>query len=655
MEADHDVRPPFESIASHTRRATEALRAGRTAEAWDAAQAAWGLWRQATEPPKSVPLDLVSVRVQLQALRGDGPGLLATVLLAEQLRGPHPDLWILKGDAHTLLAWRAEGPTQRRGELAAARLCYEAALKLAGTPSSAQPLDAIRRRLARNGLGAIWLLRGDANAALQAFDVTLTEQPADAGAALGKAETLAAIGRGAEAAAILNSHLGKVPEAWVIAAKLAESRGQIGNLVTFAARAVDAAAHGLLPVFRAEEARALKTRVRTYMGAPQSGPGAAGAACALMAGLQPTWQAVQLDSLDRRELSILVANLLRLGRGRLIGRLLEPEAEQALPGLHEIIRAGAKQLKVPLPHLSRSPSTAGRVQQTRSPSTSDRIQQDPSPLTGEGRETVLPRAEESTRGELSDPGDSPSPCPSPTRGEGVRTSYSILIPTIRQRDDLLEIVIRNTKAVFGDHDYEICLVDVSGKAPPAFIQDAAEVRYAALEKPAGQDVYVPFPEALDLATKDAIIVWADDLLFSAGFARWADEALAAAKQVVQAPLVDPELYVVFSQYFVNYTPAVISRAMALRHRDQLGPGWGQDVPFLEACIRDADLAYEFLDQAYILHLGYPVGKGSNSTLADYETAEAGGWLARWLEQCRSEHDYRQVRADQFPGYEQIAS
>jgi len=185
-------------------------------------------------------------------------------------------------------------------------------------------------------LATVEFLRGDAEAALTRFEALLADHPGDIEATLGACEALVDLGRADDAAARLEPLVGhaKTPDVALVAALIAEAGGRLEALARHLADARARRDLGYVAAHRNALHVSLHCAMTAYIGRPQAGPGAVGAACAYLAG-QPAH--AELDSRDVRALERFVGALFASGRVEWIEPLLEPTAERAIPGIGAVV------------------------------------------------------------------------------------------------------------------------------------------------------------------------------------------------------------------------------------------------------------------------------------------------------------------------------
>lgn len=342
VEVDPSEAPVYGFLAQ------EYLILGQTGRARETAERGWAA---AAADPWSVSysLRLAAVRAHLQLEAGDFQGALETAMQAEQHVGPHPDLHVLGAGALLGKAYQTEDPDIRTRCLEGAKEAYAAALESSQQALQERALGHGSKEIALAGLGTTSLLLGQCDRGLAYFEEALAREPSKLDLRLGKAEVLVAVGRSAEALSILELLLGPRPDPWLVAAQAAEALGEIEDCRMLLQRAlalVQQSAYAF-PHRRVDQV-ALECRLAAYQGEPKAGPGAVGAACALMAGDKPERAAAPLTARDESEVAVLVGNLLRLGHQELVRPLLGQKAQLALPGVGRLTHAASEAVGVPI-------------------------------------------------------------------------------------------------------------------------------------------------------------------------------------------------------------------------------------------------------------------------------------------------------------------
>jgi tetratricopeptide (TPR) repeat protein len=278
------------------------------------------------------------VRAQLQLNRGDAQGALDTVVWMEKRIGEHPDIHCLGGLALLLLSQSPSDPKSRQSHLDAAVDAFQATLKQEGVIHAERSMSH-PGALARIGLGTVELQRGAPAKALRHFESALRDDPSSKDGLLGKAEALSALGRVPEALKTLGTPDENGPDSWLVAAAAAERLGRCDDLQVFLERASVLAVRGggYRFLHHPLEQAGLACRLSAYLGEPLAGPGASGAACAILVGAKPERPPQPLDPHEHAELRLLVDNLLHRSQDDFLERLCTPDAEAKLPGLQDIL------------------------------------------------------------------------------------------------------------------------------------------------------------------------------------------------------------------------------------------------------------------------------------------------------------------------------
>jgi tetratricopeptide (TPR) repeat protein len=321
--------------------AHELIAMGDRERAFAVTDEGWRLVRGATRETLRSAGRLLAARCLLLFQRGDADEVLRTVADAVAYEGETPDALFFRARAHEQRALRP-GPS-RADELAAADLAYRACLRWARLTGSQRFVIGATGHLGRTRLATVELLRGDAEAALAGFEDVLSDKPKDVEAGLGACEALVDLARSEEASTRLEPFLGvtAVPDAPLIAAIVAESRGRIDALARHLADARARREVGYVAPHRNALHVSLHCAMTAYLGRPQGGPGAVGAVCAHLAGQAAS---VEPDVRDTRALERFVGALLTNGHVALVERLLSPAAEQAVSGIGAVVERVAHAL-----------------------------------------------------------------------------------------------------------------------------------------------------------------------------------------------------------------------------------------------------------------------------------------------------------------------
>jgi len=215
--------------------AQELYMEGAFEEAWRVVEEVWQ--RRAT--PSPVGTHRLAVARAILARRAHMPDeMLETVADQEQRNGPHPELAFLRGCAleEKAAAEPARSPG-RTGRLEEAEAAYRTAL--ADFPNRLfDSLRGARSWLSHTQLGTVLLLLGRPAQAAEAFQAALHAQPGHREAELGLAEVDLAEGRPLAALRRLEPMLGKVRDAWWLAACAATDLGSAPDAKLFFSRAL---------------------------------------------------------------------------------------------------------------------------------------------------------------------------------------------------------------------------------------------------------------------------------------------------------------------------------------------------------------------------------------------------------------------------------
>ncbi|MFH1466496.1 MAG: sulfotransferase [Pseudomonadota bacterium] len=132
------------------------------------------------------------------------------------------------------------------------------------------------------------------------------------------------------------------PDPWILAARACEALGQLEDQARFA-RTAAARPGGLVAPHRRDQLQEQVLATALYRGEPQPGVGIAGHVGALVRRVPA--HPLPLDD-DAPRLRTIAINLLRAGRGDDLGALLEPRAEEVLPGCAAVLHALLAELGV---------------------------------------------------------------------------------------------------------------------------------------------------------------------------------------------------------------------------------------------------------------------------------------------------------------------
>jgi hypothetical protein len=128
---------------------------------------------------------------------------------------------------------------------------------------------------------------------------------------------------------------------WVLSARAALEVGRIDDMKRFLGGARERTSGGYAGNHRKELHTGLLCGLTALLGRPQPGPGAVGVACGWMGG---TSGADIVSTSERSLLISIIRSMVLAGHAPLVERLLEPEAERALPGIVGLVKHAVAEL-----------------------------------------------------------------------------------------------------------------------------------------------------------------------------------------------------------------------------------------------------------------------------------------------------------------------
>lgn len=311
--------------------ARERYRAGDQAGAVQAVEQAWSALEAVAKPggpnPSYVPL--ADMRVQFQLASGEDAAALHSIEQCHGWGSKHPNLGFLEGRVRYALA--VSHPDQAHQHLAAGEAALSRALSQGGQAFTDEVLPGATGGEARYHRGLIRILAGRTSEALGDFEACLAEQPEHQGALLGRVECLVAAGQPQQAIKGVEPLLRlELPDGWVLAALACDLIGSAKDVGTFIDQAQARLEHGFAARHRVALFQKLRVAAGLYRGQAPTGPGQVGRVAALVA-RRPIEDPIAM--VDGPELEHLVVNLVRAGQGSALASLLEPRAEDVLPGI----------------------------------------------------------------------------------------------------------------------------------------------------------------------------------------------------------------------------------------------------------------------------------------------------------------------------------
>ncbi len=311
--------------------ARERYRADDQAGAYDAARLGWAALEAVVKPggPNPAFVPLADMWVQFQLAKALAPAALACLEQCTAWGGKHPNLGLLEGRVRYALS--LEQPEQAPQHLALAEAALSSALAQQGQSFTDEVLPGATSWASSLHRGLVRLLAGRPAQAQADFEACLHAQPGYAPAILGQAEATLAAGDPQAAIKQLEPLLAApTPDAWVLAAQACDVLGSPKDVITFIKQAITRLEAGFEARHRAGILDELRVAAALYQGQAARGPGQAGRVADIVAH-RPT--SAPTAMVDGGALARLVTNLIRAERTELIAPLLEPRAEEVLPGI----------------------------------------------------------------------------------------------------------------------------------------------------------------------------------------------------------------------------------------------------------------------------------------------------------------------------------
>ena len=311
--------------------ARERYRASDSAGAHAAARKGWAALEAVAKPggPNPAYVPLADMWVQFQLAQGFVEAALACLEQCAAWGSTHPNLGLLEGRVRYALA--LDQPHQAPQHLALGEAALDRALRQHGQNFTDEVLPGATSWEARYHRGLARLLAGRATEAFTDFEACLRDQPQHGSAALGRAEAVLTAGDPQLALQQLEPLLvAPTPDAWVLAAMACDLLGSPNDVLTFVKQALSRREAGFEARHRMTILDELRVAAGLYQGQALEGPGQTGRVAAIIAHrLAPEPEAM----VDSAALGRLVTNLIRAEHSELIAPLLEPRAEEVLPGI----------------------------------------------------------------------------------------------------------------------------------------------------------------------------------------------------------------------------------------------------------------------------------------------------------------------------------
>ncbi len=322
----------------------ERFRADDPVGAREAVRRGWQALEAVARPrgpnPSFVPL--ADMWVQILLSDGDPEAALSCLEQCAAWGSTHPNLAMLEAKAR--LARAQQAPTEAAQQLALAEAAAGRALAQQGRAFTDELLPGATGYETRYLRGLARLRSGRIEEAVADLEACLTEQPQHSGASLARAEAVLDAGDPQAGLKLLEPLLSTPgPDAWTLAALACDLLGSPKDVLSFVKQALGQLDMGFVAPHRAGLLDELRVSAGLYDGQALEGPGQAGRISALI-GRRPAADPEAM--VDRAALARLVTNLIRADRGALLGALIEPRAEEVLPGITTALQDLFEQLGV---------------------------------------------------------------------------------------------------------------------------------------------------------------------------------------------------------------------------------------------------------------------------------------------------------------------
>jgi tetratricopeptide (TPR) repeat protein len=311
--------------------ARERFRADHQPGAQQAAARGWAALEAVAKPggPNPAFIPLADMWVQFQLASGDAAGALVSLEQCAGWGSTHPNLGLLEGRVRYALA--LEKPLQASQHLALAEAALTRALEQRGQAFTDEVLPGATGWESSYYRGLVRLLAGRPAEALADLEACLGEQPEHPGAPTAQAEAALIQGQAQLALKLLEPLLqAPGPDAWALAALACDALGSPKDVISFVQQAMARLEAGFIASHRSELLDELRVAAGLYQGQVPQGPGQVGRVADLVA-YRPSPPAEAM--VDAASLGRLVTNLIRSERGDALAALLEPRAEEVLPGI----------------------------------------------------------------------------------------------------------------------------------------------------------------------------------------------------------------------------------------------------------------------------------------------------------------------------------
>ncbi len=286
--------------------------------------------------PKPQIVDTATLMAHVCIEKHDPAAALQVLDLAFSWHANHPNLWFLLGLAHQLEASQATNQADRRAAYLRAIDAHQKCVSMDGRAFPEEMLAGITGATGWFHLGNILLQLGELGDAEAVFSTAVKNYPNEKRLAIGRALVHIEQGNALSALSAMEPLMAQgVCDAWAIAAAAAESLGQYEDAAFFLKQVRGEA---IVPLSLGL-ATSVERTLSLISGKPIGGLDVAGRLNALITRKALPRGFETANAYSRARVAHTVRLLAKRGDGAAIETLLEPRAEQALPGIHDVVKS----------------------------------------------------------------------------------------------------------------------------------------------------------------------------------------------------------------------------------------------------------------------------------------------------------------------------
>jgi tetratricopeptide (TPR) repeat protein len=303
--------------------------------AWAAVEKIWGQ----IESDHEDLIQVATLRAHIKILGGEYREALESIGRVLEWGIHHPNMDMLQGVVAENAAMRSVNYAHHHECLERAEVAFTACTSYTAEISARDSLPGVTSWAANTRLGTVRLARGDVDGARLAFEAALEADPEHAEASLGLMECKLETGDAASIMAPLVEYMeANLADAWMLASAACEELGSVEDALLFTQRANELHENGLQASAHRDFRMAdLLAMAGLYVGKPLLGPGPWGAIGAIVS-RQPLPCLASPQPVDGPKVVRYVTHCVAAGWSDILGTMLEPRADQVVPGISEMVR-----------------------------------------------------------------------------------------------------------------------------------------------------------------------------------------------------------------------------------------------------------------------------------------------------------------------------